>query len=164
MKKLTLALIITLFCSCLVQAQQIQSTYYLIRHAEKMQDSGSDPDLTEEGKQRAATWAEVLSQANLDMVYSTDYKRTKNTATPSALKNGLVVTIYDPRNFDIEAFKKETMGKTVLVVGHSNTIPALANGLIGDSKYKDIDHHNNANLYIIDYIGDLVLDKLLQVD
>ena len=51
-------------------------------------------------------------------------------------------------------FQQETKGKTVLVVGHSNTTPAFVNKILAEEKYKDIDDNNNANLYIVTISGD----------
>ena len=51
-------------------------------------------------------------------------------------------------------FLQETKGKTVLVVGHSNTTPAFVNKILAVEKYKDIDDNNNANLYIVTISGD----------
>ena len=91
----------------------------------------------------------VLEHVKFDAVYSTDYNRTKETAQPTAEKNGLEITIYDPRDLNSEDFINNTNGKTVLVVGHSNTTPTFVNAVLGQEKYKSIDDNNNANLYII---------------
>ena len=84
-----------------------------------------------------------------DAVYSTEYNRTKQTAQPTAEKNGLDITIYDPRVLNSDEFENNTQGKTVLVVGHSNTTPMFVNAVLGEKKYENIDDNNNANLYII---------------
>ena len=79
-------------------AQEDTTTYYLIRHAEKNKTDKMDrnPHLTSKGVKRAAFWSEVLSSANINMVYSTNYNRTKETATPTATKNKLSVQLYNP--------------------------------------------------------------------
>lgn len=83
------------------------------------------------------------------MVYSTDYNRTKQTAMPTAKANNLELQIYDPSNYNIEAFMAKTKGKTVLIVGHSNTTPVFANTLLGEQKYKMMADNDNAGLYIV---------------
>lgn len=127
------------------------STFYFIRHAEKDRSDkeNRNPNLTEQGILRAAKWSIVLENMKFDAVYSTDYNRTKQTAQPTAEKNGLELTMYDPRSLDGKAFLEVNKGKTVLVVGHSNTTPAFVNSVLGKDKYQDIDDNNNANLYII---------------
>lgn len=127
------------------------TTYYFIRHAEKNRSDANDrnPHLIQKGILRAAKWSLVLDNVKFDAVYSTDYNRTKETAQPTAEKNGLDVTIYDPRALNSDEFKSNTLGKTVLVVGHSNTTPMFVNAVLGKKKHEDIDDNNNANIYIV---------------
>ena len=127
------------------------TTYYFIRHAEKDRSdkTNKDPNLIQKGVLRAAKWSFVLENIEFDAVYSTNYNRTKQTAQPTAEKKGLEVTIYDPRQLFSEEFANNTLGKTVLVVGHSNTTPAFVNAVLGMKKYDSIDDNNNANLYIV---------------
>lgn len=142
------------------------STYYFIRHAEKDRSdkSNKNPELTEAGHERAIKWSKVFDNVLFDAVYSTDYNRTKQTAGPTASKNNLEITLYDPRNLDGNAFKASNTGKTVLVVGHSNTTPAFVNAVIDDKKYKDIDDSNNANLYIVTVIDSISHSTVLRID
>ncbi|TJY36056.1 SixA phosphatase family protein [Pontimicrobium aquaticum] len=130
---------------------QETTTYYFIRHAEKDRSdkTNKDPNLKQEGILRAAKWSLVFENITFDAVYSTNYNRTKQTAQPTAEKKGLEVTIYDPRQLFSEEFANNTKGKTVLVVGHSNTTPAFVNAVLGKKKYDNIDDNNNANLYIV---------------
>ncbi len=138
--------------------------YFLIRHAEKVVSKDRDPALKVRGALRAEKWAEVLKSVKLDAVYSTNYKRTMATAQPAAESQGLEITSYHPTEIDYAQFKADTRGKTVLIVGHSNTIPGFVNQLIGQDKYPDIEHNNNGNLYIVELGEDYVSDMLLHVD
>jgi len=127
------------------------TTYYFIRHAEKNRSDATnkDPHLIQKGILRAAKWSFVLEHVKFDVVYSTDYNRTKETAQPTAETNGLDITIYDPRQLNSDTFIANTKGKTVLVVGHSNTTPMFVNAVLGVKKHANIDDNNNANLYIV---------------
>lgn len=142
------------------------TTYYLIRHAEKDRSdkTNRDPHLTEAGLERAENWAEVFKELKFDMVYSTDYNRTKETAAPTAKVNNVEVTYYDPRSMDQQEFFESTKGKTVLIVGHSNTTPMFTNGLLGEKKYDMIADDNNANLYIVTVTKDSKSSTVLKVD
>jgi len=142
------------------------TTYYFIRHAEKDRSNPSEKDahLTGEGHKRAQNWSEILQHIQFDAVYSTDYHRTKETAQPTAAKNRLEVVIYNPRTGFDETFKTATQGKTVLVVGHSNTIPSFVNAVIGQKKYEDIDDSNNGNLYIVTVIDGIINDIVLTIN
>ncbi|MGA0042550.1 MAG: SixA phosphatase family protein [Flavobacteriaceae bacterium] len=116
----------------LILAQEA-TTYYLIRHEEKDRSdpSNSNPELTLEGRQRSQRWSAVFERIALDAVYSTNYLRTIQTASPTAEAHHIAIQFYDPRALYSEEFKASTTGQNVLIVGHSNTIPELANAILG---------------------------------
>lgn len=119
-------------------------TWYFVRHFEKQK--ALDPSLTEIGKARAQGLAEFFANELLLQVYSTDYQRTVQTATPVASKKGLSIQTYDPS--DLVQFAKEIANLDhVLVVGHSNTTPELLL-LMGGEKVTmtELDY---GNLYIL---------------
>ncbi len=168
MKRIVLFLVVVLV-TVSVHSQDSEATtttYYLIRHAEKDRSdkTNKNPHLTEQGKQRAENWSNVLKHVKFDMVYSTDYNRTKETAAPTAKHNNLDITLYHPRTFNLEDFVKATTGKTVLIVGHSNTTPMFANGLLGANTYEMIADDNNANLYIVTLTESTKSSTLLTID
>lgn len=108
------------------------TTFVLVRHAEKAADDPRDPGLTDAGKARAARLAASLADAPLRAVYATAYRRTRDTAGPAAAAHGLQVLIQDAREpaADFAARLRAAHGAgTVLVVGHSNTVPAVAAAL-----------------------------------
>lgn len=142
------------------------STYYLIRHAEKDRSdkSNKNPDLTKQGNNRAAYWADVFKKVPFDAVYSTNYNRTQQTAKPTAEAHELEITSYHPFKIDLKKFLNDTKGKTVLIVGHSNTTPAFANRLLNKEKFENIDDTNNGNLYIVTITGDVKTVQLLTIN
>ena len=146
-------------------AQEV-TTYYLIRHAEKERTdpSNRDPHLTIEGKKRAENWQNIFKKVPFDIVYSTPYHRTIETAQPTAISQQLTVESYDPRNLYNTSFKEKNEGKIVLVVGHSNTTPALANKILGREEYLQIDDHINGNLYILQVSPQGVTSQLLSIE
>ncbi len=172
MKKLRLLILCIVFTIPIFSQEDVQninqntSNYYFIRHAEKdrSKEGIKNPHLTNIGLARAQSWANTLKHIPFDAVYSTDYFRTKETAQPIADNKRLEIIIYNPKNLDIKNFKEETKGKTVLIVGHSNTTPMFVNKLLDKQKYKQIDDTNNSNLYIINIINDTILDLLLVID
>ena len=149
MKKLILTFIF-LSLSLISYAQEI-TTYYFIRHAEKLRIDKTDknPNLNFNGYKRAEAWKDVFSNISFDAVYSTDYNRTKLTAKPTSISKNLPILLYNPNTMYSEAFQNNTKGKTVLVVGHSNTTNVFANKILGIEKYKEIKDNNNSNLYIV---------------
>lgn len=158
-------LIAFLFLSFSIQAQKnTVTTYYLIRHAEKVKSENPDPVLHAEGITRSEKWAEIFSDILFDAIYSTEFTRTWETVKPTAEKQGLDIILYDPVLIDYKKFKKETRGKTVLIVGHSNTIPVFVNKLIGKEKYKIIEEGNNGNLYIVETVNKITSDQVLHLN
>ena len=142
------------------------SSFYLIRHAEKLRIDKTErnPKLNEKGVIRAEKWKEVLKNINLDKIYSTNYNRTIETANPTSKSQKIDIIIYSPSNIDYRSFKEINQGKKVLIVGHSNTIPNFVNGLIEKDFYNQINDLNNSNLYIVNICGDIVSHQLLIIE
>ena len=142
------------------------ATYYLIRHADKdtSSNAGDDPELTAQGKARAQNWAEVLKNVSFDKVYSTDFIRTRETAEPIATDNSLEIELYDPTDLYNQDFISQTEGKTVLVVGHSNTTAAFVNKILGEDRFSEIDESNYGNLYIVNVIDGKAEASLLYIN
>jgi len=157
--------LIALFFSLNIFAQETKpTTYYFIRHAEKVQKSTNDnPDLTKKGKKRAVYWSEVFQHVNFDMIFSTNYKRTIATASPTAISKKLKIKLYDAKKLYSKDFKEKTRGKTILIVGHSNTTPQFVNKIIGKQKYHEINESNNSNLYILTISENLKSSILLKI-
>jgi len=106
---------------------------YLIRHAEKEKGHTNNPNLTEKGRLRATNLAKMLKSKNIEIIYSTQYARTMQTASPLAKELGLTIQNYDPRK--LKEFSESLLAKQVnmLIVGHSNTTPFLVKLLGGNA-------------------------------
>lgn len=150
------------------ETENVYTAYYLIRHAEKdtLNPQERNPELTPVGIQRADDWAALFSKITFDEIYSTEYKRTINTAKPTARNQNINIKFYHPKEVYQTDFLTATHGKTVLIVGHSNTIPIFANYLIGKEKYSEFPESIYNNLYIItkDQNGRVINDTLLQTE
>lgn len=110
-------------------------TVILVRHAEKM-DASADPALSEAGAARAQALAAVTAQAGLTHVYSTPLQRTRSTAAPAAEAAGLGIEALDLSGGGAAHIARAAGilrglddDDVVLVVGHSNTVPAIARAL-----------------------------------
>ena len=80
------------------ETQAGEAVFYLLRHAEKVVAAGnSDPGLTQQGRERARHVAHVLAAKGVTRIFSSDVKRTRDTAGPLAELSGIEVEIYDPR-------------------------------------------------------------------
>ncbi len=114
----------------LVQGCSSVTTILLVRHAEK--GPGSNPSLNPAGKLRAQALVDVADQAEVSAIYTTQYLRTQQTAEPLANHLDLTPTIVSVGT-DIKQYAENLTsnifanysGKTVVVVGHSNTVPQI---------------------------------------
>ena len=142
------------------------STFYLIRHAEKVRvdKSENNPALNEKGILRAQNWKNYFLDKEISKIYSTDYKRTIRTAQPLAINNNIETIIYSTSDFKFDDFIKSNIGENTLVIGHSNTIPDFVNELINEEYYTQIDDLNNSNLYVVSICDSKITHKLIKVD
>lgn len=110
------------------------ATFVVVRHAEKSSDDAKDPSLSEAGLRRADRLALRLADEPLVAAYATGYRRTQSTAAPAAKAHGITVTVYDAQ-LPAPAFASRLRAAhargTVLVVGHSNTVPGIVLALSG---------------------------------
>jgi broad specificity phosphatase PhoE len=145
---LVLAAVLALVAPAVAHAQKL---VILVRHAERA-DGGSmspnaqsDPALSAAGEARAQKLATMLAQAGITTIFTTEYKRTKDTGGPLATKLHVTPTVVAADKTDalIASIKTHTT-EIVLVVGHSNTIPDLVKAFGGpeitvpDAEYDNI--------------------------
>lgn len=116
--------------SCALALQVSANTIYLVRHAEK-QDDSKDPALSECGQKRAQALAALFADIPLAAVYATPYQRTQQTAAAVANHKKLPVQQYDARQPKLLQQQLQAYAQPVLVVGHSNTVPELVKLLSG---------------------------------
>ena len=150
MKKLLLicALAFTgLLAACSVESDDTQ-TIYLIRHAEKVKDGSNDPALTELGKARAVTYAEYFADKGIEVIYSSDLIRTRDTVAPLIKATGLELQLYNPGDLNEIAERLLADGRISLVSGHSNTTAVLSNLITGDNE-PDLEDHHYDRIYIL---------------
>jgi phosphohistidine phosphatase SixA len=146
-------------CNCGPLPEAADVTVYVIRHAEKQVVEGAapmaagglaeDPPLSAAGQLRAMGLAEDLPVRELDAIYVTKTKRSYDTASAVIALTGIEPVYYPPRDVDglVERVRKRH-GERVLVVGHSNTIPALLQGL-GVQEPIEIPEDQYGDLWIV---------------
>lgn len=108
--------------------------FVVVRHAEKGHDHPRDPSLDDTGEARARKLAGLLASTRLVAAYATGYRRTRQTAQAAATAHGLAVSTYDAALPPIEfaaRLRRDHRRDTVLVVGHSNTVPEIVSALCG---------------------------------
>lgn len=146
------AILLSLAC---VAAADAQSTIFLVRHAERA-DGGTapagmmtaDPDLSAAGQARAAALAAVLKDAKITAIFTTELKRTRQTAAPLATALGLAVTQLPSTDLPALVKRLEAASGNVLVVGHSNSVPETIK-LLGIDDTITIGDQEFDNLFVI---------------
>jgi broad specificity phosphatase PhoE len=101
---------------------------FVVRHAEKAAD-GNDPDLSAAGQQRAEGLARILKDAELTAIFTTEFKRTQETAAPTAKATKISPTVVPANDIPAMAEKLRPLKGNTLVVAHGNTIPDLVKAL-----------------------------------
>ena len=134
---------------------QATTTVIFVRHAEKALEPADDPGLSEAGKRRVAELTRQLEDADviqgIDAVYSTPFRRTEETARPVAEALDLPLNTYDAADTEaiMEKIVREHKGKIILVVGHSNTLPALMGNMGASKRVPPIAEDEYDNIYIV---------------
>ncbi|MDZ7806913.1 MAG: histidine phosphatase family protein [Gracilimonas sp.] len=134
------------------QISEDETLLIFTRHAEKIKTDDPDPSLNASGKKRAYKLLTLLRHYDtIEAIYSTNYNRTRETAQPAAEHFELPIRIYNPK--ELKIFKDQIIenhvGQTVLIVGHSNTTPALINLVLGEERIDQFDENDYSNMYII---------------
>jgi phosphohistidine phosphatase SixA len=149
LKHATLAGLIVVAFAASATVAAAQTTIFLVRHAERADAGGggmaADPALSAVGRARAQSLAGMLKDTKLTAVFSTELKRTQQTATPTAQAQHLTVTTVPADKTAALVEKLKAATGAVLVVGHSNTVPEVLTALgitppvtISDSDYDNL--------------------------
>ena len=114
------------------------TTVILVRHGERADDGSPDPGLSQAGEARARALAEALAGSRPAGIVTTQYRRTRLTAAPTAVAHGLepvIVATSGGTAVHVRAVADTVLarfsGRTVLVVGHSNTVGGIVAALGG---------------------------------
>lgn len=136
----------------LIDVQEDDKIYYLVRHAEKDTVPADNPNLTKKGLQRANYLANMMKGTRVDAVYSTMYTRTLFTIDTLAARKGLKILPYKPSALKpiYESISQDSTKSAVVIAGHSNTTPALANVILGRQEFPTgFDESDYDNILIV---------------
>ncbi|GAA3961191.1 histidine phosphatase family protein [Hymenobacter antarcticus] len=129
-----------------IKTKPVVTTVYIVRHAEKDTTANpADPTLSAVGQVRAQALRQLLLRRQPAALFTTNTTRTRATLAPLAEALKMESQVYDPgRGRDLaDRINKEYAGKTVVIVGHSNTVLSLIDDFgatppieeIGDNEY-----------------------------
>ncbi len=138
---------------------EVEATFYLVRHAEKELE-GDDPALSPAGEERAEELARILRDVKFDGIYSTDTRRTRDTAAPLIAQTGLSLRFYDGRELTEFAQQLSDLTGNYLIVGHSNTTPDLVRALGGEGGDPIVEADEYDRLYQVKLTGGVVVTDL----
>jgi broad specificity phosphatase PhoE len=106
-------------------------TTILIRHADVT--GTGDPPLNAAGLARAQELRHVLADSDLAAIFVTSFQRSQMTAAPIAADLGITPTVIDGAALIADAIRAQPGTATVLVVGHTDTLPVIVSALGGPS-------------------------------
>ena len=147
-------LLLLMFAGEDARAQDKKITIILLRHAEKDlsdTENTSDPNLSEAGRARAQRLVKAVGEYKPLQIYASEYQRTRQTAAPLAEKRKIDLKSYDTRKLkelaaEIASSKKS---RRIVVVGHNNTTPALANLLLKTDQFKPLGENEYGKIWVI---------------
>jgi phosphohistidine phosphatase SixA len=138
-----LALFLLVFVS--VSTASAQPVVVIVRHAEKAANGGNDPELSSAGRARADALARILKDSGITAIFTSEFKRTRETAAPTATSIGVTATVVPATDTDALVSKLHQLNGNALVVGHGDTIPKLIKALginspvnIPDADYSEL--------------------------
>jgi broad specificity phosphatase PhoE len=149
-----LAIVSVAFTASVAAAQQ---SVFVVRHAERA-DGGAgvpatgtarpDPDLSDAGKARAESLAAALKHIQITAIFVTEFKRTVQTAEPTARALGIQPTVVAASDPTALLDRINAATGNVLVVGHSNTVPDIL-GRLGVKTTVKLEDADYDNLFIV---------------
>jgi broad specificity phosphatase PhoE len=157
--KVFVAVFLLISAQNIVKAQKTaafgsKTKIYLVRHAEKQ--SGNDPVLTENGNKRAGALLLALKNKGVRHIYVTQFKRTQMTGDSLRIQLGIDTVQYKADTTGEDVLNKilahNDAGKTILIIGHSNTIPKIIKQLgAADFEPANIPDAEFDNLYLMTF-------------
>lgn len=151
--------LLLLLLSVFILASCKTTTYYVVRHAEKADNTTpGDVPLSEAGTRRAEALKDLLQHKNIGTIYATNFQRTRLTAQPLANAVGRTIQVYNaldstfvPRIVNIGNQDKDG---NILIVGHSNTVDDIVNTLVGHTVVEhDLADTQYGDLYVVKQKG-----------
>ncbi len=140
--------------SATAQQEPTVTKIFIVRHAEK--EAGKDPLLTAAGNARAGDLMRTLQNEGIQKIYVSQYRRTQNTGDSLRLQLKIDTVHYAADtvcdNLINSIMEHSDFGKTILIIGHSNTIPQIIRKLgVTDYPYGDLPDNDFDNLFVITY-------------
>lgn len=126
-------------------------TFFIMRHAEKEVGMGYNPPLSGRGHIRANNLVQIFLNQEIDVIFSTTLLRVRQTLEP--LSSNKKVPILEYEAYEIENLIKSIFinpnYKNIIIGGHQDTVPIIANVLLGENRFGHISNEDYDNLFIL---------------
>ncbi len=139
------ALVLFLSIFIAVTIASAQPVVVIVRHAEKAASGGKDPDLSPAGRARAEALARILKDSGITAIFTSEFKRTQETAAPTATSAHVTPTVIAAKDTAGLVAKLHQLNGNALVVGHGDTILNIIKALginssinIPDADYSEL--------------------------
>lgn len=123
------ALVLFLSIFVAVTIASAEPVVVIVRHAEKAASGGKDPDLSPAGRARADALMRILKDSGITAIFTTEFKRTQETATPTATSTHVTPTVIAAKDTTPLVSRLGQLNGNALVVAHGNTIPDIVKAL-----------------------------------
>ena len=128
-------------------AQAEMPVTYVVRHLHTP-EGVRDPDLTEQGRRHAEGLSRWFRGKRVATIYVSDFRRTRQTAAPVAKRFRVVPKVYDPADTPALLASVRSEKSPVLIVGHSNTVPDIVEGL-GGARPAPLSHPDFGDIWTV---------------
>src|SRR5437773_11273091 len=145
-----LALFLLVFLA--VSIASAQPVVVIVRHAEKAANGGNDPDWSSAGHARADALAQILKDSGITAIFTSEFKRTQETAAPTATSTHVTPTMVAAKDTAALVAKLHQLSGNALIVGHGDTIPNIIKAL-GINSPVNIPDADYSELFIV-ILGD----------
>jgi len=124
------------------------TTIIVVRHADR---AGTADSLSTAGVERAHDLAQAAKMAKLQAIYVTDTRRSRDTAAPAAAMAHVTPEVYEAKGYEalIKRILKDHAGGSVLIVGHSNTVPEIVAALTHSQSVPPMGDDEFDTMYIV---------------
>ena len=143
--KRVISIVALSLCAC--AAASASPVFFIVRHAEKATLEGN-PELSAAGRERADGLARMLKDAEITAIFTSEFKRTQETAAPTAKATQVTPVVVNATNSSALVEKLRVLKGNALIVGHGNTIPELLKSL-GVETTVTIPENDYSELFVV---------------
>jgi phosphohistidine phosphatase SixA len=129
-------------------------TVLLVRHADiDLPPQTTNPPLNAAGRHRAEDLARSAEGSGVSAIFTSTFLRTVETVGPLAARLSLVAPPVPPPAVLAQQVRAGALGATIVVAGHSNTVPEMISALGVPGPVPVIGERDFDNLFVVTVVG-----------